>query len=291
MGRAGSEPLSMRVLRSDGYGEVRPGPALAPFVDCFWMRRGSVPRGDSQRARILPDGRIDILFVLGEAPRRIDAESGTGCFTVGTMRRAIVLDLVGEVDTFGVRFAAGAAAAFLGLPAVEITDGTVALEECWGRLALDLEERVHEVAPGERVPLVEAELETRLSRAEPPHLALAASSLIEKHGGGLRVSELCRTLGVGERRLRRIFADAVGLTPKEACRVARFVRAASLLRKRGGSELGRVAYRAGYYDQPHFIREFRQLGGLTPGAYLDERRAVRSVQSPDDGLDHIGRSA
>jgi AraC-like DNA-binding protein len=279
--------IERSVERDGGYREIGPGPTLAPFVDCFWMRRGSIPSGDSWRNRVLPDGRIDILFVLGDDPPGISPGPGTGCYAVGAMRRAIVLDLAGEVDFLGVRFAAGAAAALLGLPASEITDQTVALDEAWGRTALELEERVREAPPDRRIPIVAAELEARLTGSEPPRVALAASKLIETHGGGLKVRELCRSLGVGERRLRRVFADAVGLTPKEACRVARFARAAELLRSGEAAEFGRVAYRAGYYDQPHFIREFRQLSGLTPGAYLDERRAVRSVQSPVRPAAHI----
>ncbi|NIR44244.1 MAG: helix-turn-helix transcriptional regulator [Gemmatimonadetes bacterium] len=267
-------------MSAAGYWEIPPGPVLAPFVDCFWIRRGSLPPNVTQRNRILPDGRIDILFVLGDDPERAAPVPRAGSYAVGTMRRALVLDLEGRFEFLGVRFAPGAAASFLGLPAAEITDQTVALEGCWGRSALELEERLRDVAPGLRVPLVRAELEVRLVRFRPPSaLVLAASSLIAKRIGRIKVSELCRTLGVGERRLRRLFASSVGLSPKEACRVARFVHAAELLRRPEGSDLARVSARAGYYDQPHFIREFRRLSGLTPGSYLAERRAVRSVQS------------
>lgn len=279
--------IERRASRTGGYREIRPGRALAPYVDCFWVRSGSIPAGASRRNRILPDGRIDIIFVLGDDPRGGGLAPGVGCYAVGAMRRAVVLELAGEVYFLGVRFAPGAAGAFLGLPASEITDRTVALDEPWGRLALELEDRVREAPPGRRIPVIAAQLEARLRDLEPPGLALAASKLIDYRGGGLKVSELCRALGVGERRLRRVFADAVGLSPKEACRVARFSRAAELLRSRDGAESGRVVHDAGYYDQPHFIREFRQLSGLTPGAYLGERRVVRSVQSSAGRSGHI----
>jgi len=79
----------------------------------------------------------------------------------------------------------------------------------------------------------------------------------------------------GERRLQRIFREHVGLTPKEAARVARLRAALDVMRAGPTLPLGRVALRAGYYDQPHFNREFARLAGVAPGAWR-----VASVQSP-----------
>ena len=85
---------------------------------------------------------------------------------------------------------------------------------------------------------------------------------------------------MGERRLQRAFDRSVGVSPKVLARVLRFRRAVRQLdgaASRPGSWAGLAAL-AGYADQSHFIREFRALAGLTPAAYLRERRAVGFVQ-------------
>jgi AraC-like DNA-binding protein len=80
--------------------------------------------------------------------------------------------------------------------------------------------------------------------------------------------------------LAQAFDRSVGLSPKGLARVLRFRRALRGLDEAGGGPVSwaRLAALAGYADQPHFIRDFRVFAGVTPAAYLRERRAVGFVQ-------------
>jgi AraC-like DNA-binding protein len=128
-------------------------------------------------------------------------------------------------------------------------------------------------------------LATRLAGAEAGSrndeaLAERAVTLFRRARGGIGVRQAAAALGVGERRLQRAFDRSVGLSPKVLARVLRFRRAVRQLdgaASSPGSWAGLAAL-AGYADQSHFIREFRALAGLTPAAYLRERRAVGFVQ-------------
>jgi methylphosphotriester-DNA--protein-cysteine methyltransferase len=108
----------------------------------------------------------------------------------------------------------------------------------------------------------------------------AATQLIRGSRGAVRIREIERALGTTERTLQRRFAATVGLTPKEAARVARFAHAASRLRSRPAESLARVALESGYADQPHFTREFQRLAGTTPVGYVREAGVV-FVQDDD----------
>jgi transcriptional regulator GlxA family with amidase domain len=109
----------------------------------------------------------------------------------------------------------------------------------------------------------------RLARARDPRPhegAAHAMALVARSGGRLRVRDLAAALGVGERRLEQLFHRHVGLSPKTACRLARFRAALGLLQREPAQTWSAIAHRAGYADQPHLAHEFRALAGTTPGA-------------------------
>lgn len=88
---------------------------------------------------------------------------------------------------------------------------------------------------------------------------------------GQKVSDLCRELGVGERRLERMTSLAMGLSPKRALTLTRFLRACAMIRSGEGVQLADVAHSCGYYDQAHFNGDFRSLAGMTPREFAADR--------------------
>ena len=85
------------------------------------------------------------------------------------------------------------------------------------------------------------------------------------------MSDLCRDLGVSERRLERTVKAAMGLSPKQAMSLARFLRACGLLRRGAPLSLADVALACGYYDQAHFHGDFKMLSGMTPLQFATDR--------------------
>jgi AraC-like DNA-binding protein len=251
-------------MPAPGYLEHAPSSALAGCVECLWTLRSERAEALS---RVLPDGCMDLLF---------DLMDGRG-FAVGAMTRALPVRLSGRVEILGVRFRPGGAASLLGIPAGELTDLTVALED----LGSDLREcrRVLDADSAHAALPAAMEVLGGLRAREPEPLAGAAWARLASAAGAVPVRALAAELGVGERRLQRVFHDHVGLTPKEAARVARLRAALAILRADSALPLGRAALRAGYFDQAHFNREFARLVGVAPGAWRAE--LVGSVQAAD----------
>ncbi|MEZ0470658.1 helix-turn-helix domain-containing protein [Luteimonas salinilitoris] len=81
-------------------------------------------------------------------------------------------------------------------------------------------------------------------------------------------------LGVSERHLRRVFREAVGVSPKAFAKLTRFHRALTAAREDGGASWATIAAAAGYYDQAHLITEFHAIAGTTPRALLAELQAA-----------------
>jgi AraC-like DNA-binding protein len=74
-------------------------------------------------------------------------------------------------------------------------------------------------------------------------------------------------VGLTERSVQRSFAAALGTPPKSFARLARFLHACAVLREGSWSSLVQVPHDSGYYDQPHFIGDFKALSGMTPGTF------------------------
>jgi AraC-like DNA-binding protein len=100
--------------------------------------------------------------------------------------------------------------------------------------------------------------------APRPELVLAWKRLRE---GNVRVEAIAREVGWSRRHLSARFRDGVGVTPKEAARILRFRRVIERLRAGAREPLGDIALDAGYYDQAHMNRDFRELAGCSPGRF------------------------
>lgn len=263
------------------YREVRPAPALVPYVQCHWSITGSA--APALLNRVCPDGCADIIVDLGGNLSAAGRPDGSRTFAVGTMRRASRIPLGGRIHLQGVRFRPGGAEHFFQVPMHELTDRMIPLLDLWSGAA-SLESRVEE-APTlrDRIARIEERLLERLGPApDPPPAVRHAIHLIARTDGRQSVRELERAVGWGARHLERRFRDAVGVSPKLFSRVVRFRRALVLWRQPGPVSWSRLAAEAGYYDQAHLIREVKALAGVTPAALAGELRQVGFVQYDAD---------
>jgi AraC-like DNA-binding protein len=181
----------------------------------------------------------------------------------------------GETFAISVIFQPGGAYPFFGVPMRALADRRVPLEELWGPEGRRLVERLLECrAEAQAVKILEQALTARLEREEQLELRSAVHVLrvvrrVVSDQPGIDVAGLAMRVGLSERQLRRIFATAVGVGPKEYLQMLRFNRAAARSTTMPGRQL---AAAAGYYDQAHLISEFRHLAGMTPREFANRRR-------------------
>jgi AraC-like DNA-binding protein len=240
------------------YREFRPRAELSDLVACTWQRH--VPSAD-RATRVLPDGCVDLIWREGDL------------FVAGPDREPLMSPVPGGGTIVGLRLRPGAAGGVLGLPASELRDLRVALEDVWGRPAAMLAERLMLAESlSERRRLLEDALTKRrpaMPRADP-----VVRAAVERLGRpGSRVRALSRALGISERSLLRRFDAAVGYGPKTLDRVLRFQRFLGRVPDlvRAEDQLARVALELGYADQAHLTHECVRLAGLTPTRLLGAR--------------------
>jgi AraC-like DNA-binding protein len=186
----------------------------------------------------------------------------------GLQERARTYSYLGATGSVLVRFTPQGVAR-LGVSAAELASRSVPLDELLPRpRAREVTERVA-AAPDDRsrVAVVEGFLQ-ELPFARDPLVTRALDRLGDPNGSP-PVAAIAAELALSERQLERRFLLRVGVTPKRFARLARFHRAVSLMDAVPG--LATVAQHAGYYDQPHFVREFRAFAGTSPAAWRGAR--------------------
>jgi AraC-like DNA-binding protein len=200
---------------------------------------------------------------------RAGSELLSAAGVTGLQRSARQYSYGGGAASVLVRFTP-VGAACLGVPAFELTDRSVPLEDLLpAELVRETCDRVVAAQTArERVAAIETLL-LGLPFAGDPLVARAIDGLAPTSGDDARISALARSLGVSERQLERRFLGAVGITPKRFAVLRRFEHAVTLLEKsETAASLANVAVDAGYYDQSHFIRDFRRAAGGPPGRFL-----------------------
>lgn len=223
---------------------------MAPWVECVWT---SESEGAVVGYPVRPDGCLDLVYT----PDR-------GLQVVGAMTVERRFDLAAGARAFGVRFLPGMAGAILRVEAAEMTDQTIALEDVWGARARALEARIVDGAsPGGSICAAAQALSgaLRAPDAGPDAVRRAIAAITGAHGD-IDLEWVARQAGISPRQFRRRCLAASGLTPKHLCRVLRFRRVCALAGP--GVEWAEVAAMAGYFDQSHLIRDFREFTGDTP---------------------------
>lgn len=264
------------------YTEYRPPAPLRHLIHCFWwMESGSSAGGSGPDwDRTLPDGCLELILHLADPMLRkgMDGsqERESRAILIGQTTRPYLFAATGRVRMLGVRFHAHAAGFWFGGDMAEFNDRSVDLELLLppaDRLPLAALEDA--ISPADAVGILRDYFLCRLERVEQgrqyEYLRHACTSILAGRGT-TPISRVSRELAIGNRYLERLFVSRLGISPKFFARVVRFQGVFAALN--GGASLARVAQDAGYFDQSHFVREFRALTGLTPGGFLRERHPM-----------------
>ena len=242
--------------------EFEPAPAL----------RGVVHRVADFEERSAPLRRLEsplvgVVLVVSLGPdMEIDGRP-VGSFVAGVWDRPTVTGHDGEQAGYQLYLDVLGARSLLGVPAGELANRLVALEDVIGEFAVELAERLAG-APGaqERHAIAQTLLANRLSAERAPARDVAyVLDRLRTTRGAARVETLAAEVGWSRRHLAARFRDTIGLPPKAIARLLRVEHAAQ--RVRAGDRLADIAYAAGYADQAHFNREFRELVGCTPSKF------------------------
>ncbi len=258
-----------------GFVHVKPQMPLGAFVDLLWYNE-SEPQPHAKE-RLLPTGEMELVINLNpggcliydrDDPTKF--ESYGSAVICGAHSSHFIIDTVGQTRVIGAHFRPGGAFPFFRFPAGEIHNAHVALEDVWGGRARALRDRLLACASVEA--MLAALGDALLAEAYRPlerHPAVRFALRELGHAPHVRtVTEVTKQIGLSPRRFIEAFSSEVGLTPKVYSRVRRFQEVIRRVRSGQPFEWARIAGDCGYYDQAHFIHDFRSFSGLSPTRYV-----------------------
>ena len=255
-----------------------PQPPLSDFVALFWSYEGHDP--PHAKERLLPTGTTELVINLRGDTLRIYDQQNTDQFKsfgasmiCGTHSEFFVIDTADQASIMGVAFKPGGAFPFFNLPADELHNTHVSLDTLWRAEASFLREELLETATLEtKFRVLEQALLAQAARPLARHPAVTFA-LKELHSvpHTRTISDVTEQIGLSARRFIQVFREEVGLTPKLYYRVRRFQEVLHLIGKERQVEWADIALTCGYFDQAHFIHDFRAFSGLNPTTYLAQR--------------------
>lgn len=249
--------------RAGSYHEQQPIEALRRHFSHAWANR--ISQHHRGTLAVVPDGCVDITW-------------NDGCLAVvGPDTVAANPKLTPGSTVLGVRFRAGAAVNWLGLPMTEIVGRQVELAAFWGARALDIAARLGDIPTDQsRLVLLQHLLAGEVSRFDGPPAEAAQIFAFLRTGTDApeaRCAALLKRLDMSERTLRRRSRDLFGYGPKMLDRILRLQRFQALVIRTDDTNLAGLALQAGYADQAHLSREVQSLCAMTARAFVDQLTA------------------
>ncbi|WP_407944300.1 helix-turn-helix domain-containing protein [Maridesulfovibrio sp.] len=250
-----------------------PRKELQPYVDRYWEWSGQ-SLSEEALPRILPGTGKELFFHYGE-PFSYELDAGAK----NILPPSHLVCLRSKVATFfpsntsgfiSIRFKTGMFRSFCRISPFEINDTLADGVDLFGRNASELGERIVEAGDfDERVSLLEDFLiENMILESDEDRLIpYAADSLYYGHSV-LNSKSVSESVGLGIRQFQRRFKSEVGVTPKQYMCLSRFQQTVRACLLGDHASMLDCALAHGYYDQAHFIHDFKNYTGHSPSYLL-----------------------
>ncbi|HTQ65995.1 MAG TPA: helix-turn-helix domain-containing protein [Puia sp.] len=244
---------------------------LKPFVKSFAVQETT----EENTYKVLPDTGLVIGFQYKGKLSRLQNETETPLSISGVSGLADhsrTFKNSPDIGTVLIFFKEAGATQFFRQPLHELFRESVSLDNFMLRSELIfLEEQLAEaMTDTQRIASVEHFLISRMTNTEPDKLVLAALALIHKSKGNIRIKELTEQLFISQSPLEKRFRQALGASPKK---FASIVRLKNVIQQYDSvNSLTELGYETGFYDQAHFIKEFKTFTGDTPEKYFSDKK-------------------
>lgn len=244
---------------------VLPSAGVAAFVEHFWMVRWDLRDQPSFVAETLPHPCVHIVF-----------ESGGHGRIGGVHRGRFTRVLEGDGRVFGIKFRPGGFHPYWRRPLSELVDRSLPLHEIFGEAGQGLASAILACEDDEgRMSIAEDFLQSRLPA--PDGNVLLIDQLVARIVADrelTQVDHLVALSGLNKRALQRLFNQYIGISPKWMIQRYRLHEALERLDRDLAPDWAEFALALGYFDQAHFIKDFKAMIGRTPAQYVAKNRDV-----------------
>lgn len=265
------------------YQTFRPTNDLDPLIKCYWTLE--VPAEyNSEKQRIIPDGCMELIFILGDDIKRYTSESEfiiqPKAMVVGQITEPFTIQPVGYVNCFAVRFYPYGVTNFIKIPLKNLENKETPIAEIFGQKTADeLEQQIiHAAGTQQRIEVIETFLLNILNeKATIDNIVKSTVDALLATSGSSPIKTILKEDASKRRQLERKFLKQIGMSPKQLGKVVRLQTALKLVLNQKKGTFTEIAYESEYYDQNHFIKDFKEFTGVRPKDFLSDDQMMLSA--------------
>lgn len=265
------------------YKTYKPHRDLASIVKFYWTLE--VPFDpNNQKQKIVPDGCIEMTFNFGDKIKRFTSETDfvlhPDAMLMGQRTKSFDILPVGDVDTFAICFYPVGFANFIKTALEKLVDRETPISELFeSEESEELERQMIQANDSqERIGIIESFLLKKLN--EKNTISTIVESTVDtllKTNGTTPIHAILKGDVSKRRQLERHFKKQIGISPKQLSKAIRLQATLSLLLNKKSETLTSIAYESDYFDQNHFIKDFKDFVGITPKEFLGNEQMALSA--------------
>jgi AraC-like DNA-binding protein len=252
-----------------------PNAELAAFVKRYWTLDGE-KENTPLKNTIVPDGTMKLIFHYGDTYKHHqpngDIEILPKCFLIGQLTKPYVIEPVGVTGSFVVQFKPNGFLPFTTIPIKTMENTAVPQHTLFGEKGVQLGEQILNAnATGKRIEIIETFLLAELAnRKTIDNIVTSTVETIFNANGQFSVNQFSKNTNINRRQLARKFSSTIGLSPKQLAKTIRIQATLKALLNQEHKSLTDLAYENEYFDQAHFIKDFKEFTGLTPKEFYGD---------------------
>lgn len=251
----------------ENFQVIKPSLLLTPYVKQYWFL--SVSNIGQGAQRMMPSGNMTLVFNKGNTIYSSCEETMPPGGYLGGQSTIYKNTYFDYLNLIIVVFNPIGAKAFFDMPMNEVLEKNIELSLLSDPLLNELERRLLNTEDNHRcVQLIEQFLLKRISQFKTYNYKRLISVMKSICHGENDISKLAQNACLGYKQFKRIFAEYTGLNPKQFIQIHRFSQALHALQTQPALTLNDLAYKCGYYDKSHLIKDIKTFSGYTPNQFL-----------------------
>ena len=245
-----------------------PSPQLQSYIKCYYLSESNYT--EFVHDVFFADGCVEVVFHVGIDFYRGE-EKESAAKVIGQITRPLTMKAIGKGKSFGIWFWPHTFSSFTGIPLHELNDKVISLDKIFGQHFIDIVKNC--IFKNDVTRLIAETNNYLFKRLQScPHpakekITAYAFHYITTEKASSNLDKLVKDCNISNRYLQKIFLEKIGFSPRFFIRIARFQYALHHLMNHHHCSLTSLTYQAGYYDQAHFIKEFKEFTGLTPSQF------------------------
>lgn len=265
------------------YQTYKPHKDLESTVKFYWTLE--VPFDPkNQKQKIVPDGCIEMTFNFGDKIKRYTSETDfilhPNAMIMGQRTKSYYILPVGYVDTFAICFYPIGFVNFVNIPLEKLVDKETPISELFEQAdACELEHQMTQaIDTKHRIEIIESFLLKKLNEKNTiSNIVKSTVDALLKTKGTTPINVLLKDDISKRRKLERHFKKQIGISPKQLGKAIRLQTTLNLLLNKKSETLTDISYESDYFDQNHFIKDFKDLVGITPKEFLGNENMALSA--------------